>query len=369
MAKKKMAIVHDYLCGVGGSERVFQYMCEEFPEADIYTLAYNPSRTLPFFKTKKIKTTWLNTLVRTMTSFRWSFPLATYAMESIDLADYDVVLSSSATVAKYVKVPGGIHVCYCYIPTRALWQKEKYFENSIVKYLITPFLSYLRKRDLMAARRVDKFISISEDSRSHILDTYERDSEVINSPIDCSKFIFSKNKLSNYLLVSRLEKWKRVEFAIKAFNKLGLPLTIIGTGSEQEYLMSIANKNIQFLGSVEDEELVKEYSDAKAVIFTPELEYGLIPLEAAASGTPVIALGRAGVLETMIPYDSSKLDTNLYTAVFFAEQTSESLINAVNVFVDLEFDHEFLAQHSKLWDKEFFKKKIRKTISDYLGDQ
>jgi len=130
--------------------------------------------------------------------------------------------------------------------------------------------------------------------------------------------------------------------------------------------MSIANKNIQFLGSVEDEELAKEYSKAKAVIFTPELEYGLIPLEAAASGTPVIALGRAGVLETMIPYDSDNLDRNLYTAVFFAEQTSESLINAVNIFMELEFDHEFLVQHSKSWDKELFKKKIRKTISDYI---
>lgn len=366
MVKKKIAIVHDYLCGVGGSERVFQYMCEEFPEADIYTLAYNPSRTLPFFKTKNINTTWLNTFVRTMTSFRWSFPLATYVMESIDLANYDVVLSSSATVAKYVKVPSGVHICYCYIPTRALWQKEKYFENSVIKYLIFPFISYLRNRDLAAARRVDKFISISEDGRSHILDTYERYSEIIYSPIDCSNFIFSRNKLSNYLIVSRLEKWKKVEFAIKAFNKLGLPLKIIGTGSEKQYLMSIANKNIQFLGSVEDEELAKEYSKAKAVIFTPELEYGLIPLEAAASGTPVIALGRAGVLETMIPYDSDNLDRNLYTAVFFAEQTSESLINAVNIFMELEFDHEFLVQHSKSWDKELFKKKIRKTISDYI---
>ena len=139
----KIAIVHDYLCGIGGSERVFQYMCEEFQEADAYTLAYNPTMTLPYFKGRNIRTTWLNRYVQSMDAFRWSFPLATYVMESLDLSDYDVVLSSSATVAKYVRVPNGKHVCYCYIPTRALWQTGEYFGKSRTAALIKPLLSWV----------------------------------------------------------------------------------------------------------------------------------------------------------------------------------------------------------------------------------
>ena len=116
----KLALVHDHLCGIGGSERIFQHLCEEFPEADIYTLAYNPKTTLPYFATRKIHTTWLNRWISNSEAFRWSFPVATYVMQSVDLSHYDVVLSSSATTAKYVKAPKGKHACYCYIPTRAL---------------------------------------------------------------------------------------------------------------------------------------------------------------------------------------------------------------------------------------------------------
>jgi hypothetical protein len=139
----KVAIVHDYLCGMGGSERVFQYICEEFEEADAYTLAYNPERTLPYFKRREIRTTWLNHFVQSMDAFRWSFPFATHVMESLDLSEYDLVLSSSATVAKYIRVPNGKHVCYCYIPTRALWQTGEYFGGSWKSNLIKLFLRIL----------------------------------------------------------------------------------------------------------------------------------------------------------------------------------------------------------------------------------
>ena len=177
----KLAIVHDYLCGMGGSERVFQYICEEFPEADTFALAYNPKRTLPFFKERDIRITWLNRYVQSMDAFRWSFPLATYVMESLDLSDYDVVLSSSATVAKYVRVPRGKHLCYCYIPTRALWQTDEYFGKSRKVALIKPLLSYLQRRDYRAAQRVDQFIAISQTTQNHIASTYNRDSKIIFS--------------------------------------------------------------------------------------------------------------------------------------------------------------------------------------------
>lgn len=355
----KLALVHDYLCGIGGSERVFQYLCEEFYEADIYTLAYNRDRTLPFFRNLKINTTWLNFFVRSMETFRWSFPIATHVMETIDFKSYDVVLSSSATVAKYIKVPNGAHICYCYIPTRALWQTKNYFKSGIKSFLMSLFLGVLRRRDLAASRGIDKFIAISKFTQSKITETYNKESIVIPCPIDLDKFYSNPNRGDYFLLVSRLENWKCVDYAIEAFNILGLPLRIIGKGVEEAQLKSLAKPNIEFLGSVDDSVLSAEYSRARAVIFTPALEYGLVPLEANASGAPVICYGKGGIEETMIPWVEGRANA---TAVFFYEQNSQSLINAVREFQGINFNSERLITHASAWGIPEFKKRIRKAI-------
>lgn len=362
-ADMKIAIVHDYLCGIGGSERVFQYMCEEFKEADVYTLAYNPDATYPCFRERQIRTTWLNPFVRTMEAFRWSFPLATYAMEWLDLRKYDVVLSSSATVAKYVRVPNGRHVCYCYIPTRALWQFDEYFSPGWKSRLVKPFLSYLRKRDFKAAQRVDNFIAISNVTREHIRACYGRESDIIYSPINLNSFHPVAEKEEHFLLVSRLEQWKRVDYAIEAFNRLGLPLRIIGTGIEESRLRAMAKTNISFLGEVDDATLAREYGVARAVIFTPFLEYGLIPLEANASGTPVICLGKGGITETMVPFEGGTIGQgSAPTAVFFYEQTADALVEAVGRFERASFDAVQLVKHASEWGVPAFKKKIRQAV-------
>src|SRR5712691_922875 len=315
----KIALVHDHLCGMGGSDRVFQHICEEFPEADTYTLAYNPDRALPYFLKRHIRTTWMDWFVQSMESFRWAFPVATYVMESLDLSRYDIVLSSSAHVAKYVRVPNGIHICYCYIPTRAIWHLDEYFGGSLKGALFKLFLPYLRKRDYAAAQRIDRFISISGASQEYIRKYYDRDSEVIFSPVDLDRFFPSGNRKGHYLIVSRLEHWKRVDYAIEAFNKLGLPLRVVGTGKEEPRLKAMAKRNISFLGPVDDESLAREYREARAVIFTPQLEYGLIPLEANASGTPVICYGKGGITETMLPLEDTENNGSAPTAVFFYE--------------------------------------------------
>jgi glycosyltransferase involved in cell wall biosynthesis len=364
----KIAIVHDYLCGIGGAERVFQYICEEFSEADAYVLAYNPNLTLPFFKNRQIKTTWLNPFIQSMDAFRWSFPLATYVMESLDLSKYDVVLSSSATVAKYIQVPNAKHICYCYIPTRALWQTADYFGKSLKSKLVHPFLSYLKRRDFMAAQRVDQFIAISNFTQEQIRNIYGRESKVIFSPIDLDRFVSCEDRKSHYLLVSRLEQWKKVDYAVEAFNQLGLPLRIIGTGIEEERLRAMAGKNITFLGSVDDATLVEEYAKAKAVIFTPFLEYGLIPLEANASGTPVICYGRGGVTETMIPWSEVADKLSSPTALFFYEQTAEALLNAVKQFERVNFDSNQLIRHASRWGVSEFKQQLREVVNTALSD-
>jgi len=362
----KIAIVHDYLCGIGGSERVFQYICEEFPEADIFTLACNPAKTLPYFKSVIINTTWLNRFVQSMDAFRWSFPIATHVMELIDLSGYDVVLSSSATVAKYVKVPNGKHICYCYIPTRALWQSGKYFRSGLKAVLVSTVLTYLKRRDYAAAQRVDQFIAISQFTKNQIASTYQRDSKIIFSPIDLDRFAPAEHRGDHYLIVSRLEQWKRVDYAIEAFTQLGLPLRVIGTGIEEERYRAIAGPNIRFLGAVDDDVLAREYAQAKAVVFTPFLEYGLVPLEANACGTPVICYGLGGITETMIPWANNQSNSAVPTAVFFYEQTALALVEAIKQFEQLNFDAAKLVEHAKLWGVPAFKLQLREAVNEMV---
>lgn len=353
----KIAIVHDYLCSKGGSERVFQYICEAFPEADVYTLAFNAKKTFPYFSKRPIRTTWMQPIIQSSTSFRWLFVLGTYAMQSLDLSQYDLIVSSSTTVAKYVKAPNGIHICYCYMPTRAIWHFENYFGKSWVAKGLKPLLPLLKKRDFGAAQKVDQFLTISQSSQNYIQQYYGRQSEVLYCPIDTSQLIFSAIKKDHYLIVSRLEYWKRVDYAVEAFNLLGLPLKIIGTGSEEAKLKALAKKNILFLGEVDDATLAREYSECKAVIFTPFLEYGLIPIEANASGTPVIAYGHGGIRETMVPE----------TSLFFYQQTAAALIDCVKKFETTPFDPHIIRHHALKWDSKIFINKFRERVFSLLN--
>lgn len=357
----KIAIVHDKLLDVGGSERIFQYMCEEFSEADAYVLAYRPGSTLPYFDTRKIRTTWLNPIVPSVGAFRWSFPIATYAMQTLDLSGYDVVLSSCATVSKYVTAGKGKHICYCYIPTRALWHFGEYFARSWKAKLVQPALSFLKKRDFAAAQRVDRFVGISNMSRDYIRKYYNRDADVIYCPIDLSNFRPCGQRKDHYLIVSRLERWKRLDYAVEAFNRLKLPLRIVGTGEIEGELRAMAGPNIEFAGYVDDNGLAREYSEARAVLFTPYLEYGLIPIEANACGTPVICYGKGGTTETMVPLGNP--EGRPATAVFFYEQTPEAMIAAIRQFESCEFDRNALMMNASLFGVPEFKRKLREKVS------
>lgn len=357
----RLALVHDELLVPAGSERVFLAMVEEFPEADIFTLSYNPATTCPEFRrhAHRIRTTVANRFIRSHAVFKMAFPLATYVMESLDLRNYDVVLTSSAHVAKYVNKIKGRHICYCYFPTRALWNPEPYFgqDRSFKVRAFRALMPYLKRRDYAAAQRVDQFVAISQSSRQAILDFYHRDADVLFSPIDFDGFAAGRSEAKDdaYLLVSRLETWKRVDFAILAFNKLGRRLRIVGAGPEEAALRAMAGPTIEFIGRIGDAELVREYGRARAVVFTPELEYGLVPLEANAAGTPVIALGRGGVLETM---------REDLSAEFFYEQTPEALAEAVLRFEKRSFDRDALIEHARPFGNAIFRKKLRALVEN-----
>ncbi len=368
----KLAIIQDQLLTEAGSERVFLYMAQEFPEADIFTLAYNPEATWPEFRDFKINTSWLNSFVQTHDRFKTVFPLATHVMQNWDFNAYDVIMTSSATTAKYIRNHRARHICYCYYPTRAIWSRNKYFDGAKPGLRETVFklaYSHLKRRDMAAAQRVDEFIAISQSSRQAIQQFYQRDARVLFSPIDLDRFsvgaVFPKS--NRYLMVGRLERWKRTDFAIAAFNRLGLPLDIIGSGPEEAALRAAAGPTIRFLGRADDTALVKAYGSARAVVFTPELEYGLVPLEAAAAGTPTVALGKGGVLETMIGPDDPA--GRRPTAVFFEEQTPESLMAAIRRLETLEFPKTDLLAHAAQFGIPEFRRKLRAIVTNDMASR
>jgi glycosyltransferase involved in cell wall biosynthesis len=362
----KIALIQDQLLTPAGSERVFLYMVEEFQEADVYTLAFNEKTTWPEYKNYNIQTSILNPLIRNHNTFKYFFPISTLIMQTWNFSDYDILLTSSATTAKYIKRYNGKHICYCYTPTRAIWDADEYFApNKISSKIKKALLQKLKRRDITSTKNISRLLTQSEYSKNNIKKIYARDSEVVPPPIEYNKFhkAFYSDKSDSYLIVSRLEKWKKLEFAIQAFNGLGYQLKIIGSGSEESFLRSISAKNIEFLGSVDDSRLVEEYGRARAVIFTPELEYGLIPIEANAAGTVVIAYGKGAVWETMIPYSANNT-TSKFSAIFFKEQNSSSLIGAIKTERKLDIDRNFISRYAKKYDIKNYKNKLRKIVEE-----
>ncbi len=364
----KIALIQDQLLTRAGSERVFLYMAQEFQEADLYTLCYNPDTTWPEFRKFEIATSPLNRIIQDHGRFKTLFPIATWWMEHWDFSAYDLIITSSATTAKYIRRFKGPHICYCYFPTRAIWSFDSYFgrERGLRGWVFECLMPWFKHQDLAAAARVSQFIAISQSAAKAIRTCYQRDAAVLHCPIDVERFKAGAQiaKQDYFLLVSRLEKWKQVDYAIDAFNRLGLPLHIIGTGPEEMKLRSMAEPNVSFKGAVDDGVLIRAYGEARAVIFPPELEYGLVPLEANAAGTPVIALGRGGVLETMVGMDDSR--GRRPTAVFYTKPTAECLMEAVREFERARFSREDLLSHVAPFDIAEFRSRLRRMVDEFL---
>jgi glycosyltransferase involved in cell wall biosynthesis len=368
---KRIALLADHIVSFGGSEQVFLYMAEEFAEADVITLAYNPEKTLPEFSGFAIRTSWANRLFSSHRRFKLLFPIAALVMEYWRLKGYDLVISSSASTAKYIKVEQGRHLSYCYFPTRALWNPGGYFAGSGFIYKVFKFLlPILQRRDRAAAARVDRFVAISRTSQQEIKKIYQRDAEVVFSPIPVERFRagLQEEKQDFFLIVSRLDHWKRLDYAIEAFNRLGLPLRVIGVGDCEAELRAKAKDNIVFLGRLPLDEVIRHYGQARAAIFTPALEYGLVPIEANAAGTPAIAFGFGGVKETMIGLEEAQARNVSPTAVLFEEQTPEALMAAVRTFETLSFDRNTLSAHAEQFGVPIFQRKLRAIAEEMLRE-
>lgn len=364
----KVVLLHDWLTGFRGGERVLEAFCQMFPQAPIYTLIHVKGSVPQSIESHEIRSSYLSNIPGISKYYRKFLPLFPHAAESLSiLEEADLVLSSSHCVIKGVKKPkGAVHVSYIHSPMRYLYDQFdnyfgpgaplsqrvgiKFFKNSLVNW------------DLESNKNVDVMIANSQFVKSRIKTFYSREASVIHPFVDLIDFTHLKNetvvKQDYFIMVTAFAPNKRVDLAIQAFNELGLPLHIIGSGQQEEMLKQMAGPNIKFLGSVSREEVIKQFAHAKAMIFPGVEDFGITPLESLASGTPVIAYKKGGVLETL----------NEKTAVFFERDDKESLIGAIKQFEFKSFDRNDLIQRANQFSKEEFQSKIMRTIEQALKD-
>ena len=359
----KIASVHEYLNQFGGAERMLLTLCAIFPDAPIYTLFYDKNATGGVFEGRDVRTSFLQNLPFVKKHHR-GFPLLMpLAIEQFDFSDFDVVVSISASFAKgVITKPRTKHICICLTPPRFLWDdSQKFVEEfgypKLIRNLLPPFISYLRVWDREASYRVDEFWAISDFIKERIRKYYSKDSEIIYPPVNVSKFYVSGEADDYFLMAGRLVAYKRFDLGVKAFNKLGFPLKIVGTGPELKKLKRTANDNIEFLGLVSDDRLANLYSKAKALVFPQEEDFGIVPLEAMASGRPVIAFRSGGAVETI---EEGK------TGLFFDEQTVDSLAYAVKNFDSSKFYPEDCRKQAEKFDVTVFRNKILEKLSPKL---
>jgi glycosyltransferase involved in cell wall biosynthesis len=357
----KVALVHDYLVDAGGAERIAEVFHQLYPEAPLYTSIFDPKTTFNCFSEMDIHASFLQYIIKSRRHYKWLLPLYPLAFEKFDFSGYDVVLSSSSAWAKGVKTsPEVCHISYCHSLMRFAWSFNQYvkredftrFLGKILPLVVAP----LRKWDLISSRRVDYFIANSKLTANKIEKSYGRKATVIYPPVRCSDFAVNDSSAKDFfLVVSRLVPYKRIDIVIEAFNRLALPLLVVGEGRDRRSLEEIAGSNIRFAGRASGEELKFYYSNCRAFILPGEEDFGMTSLEAQASGRPVIAYAAGGALESVIEGK---------TGTFFNEQTPQALMKAVKKFDRLEFDSKMIRKHAEKFDVEVFKKKIKNFVKE-----
>ena len=366
----KVAIVHDWLVGMRGGERCLEVFCELFPQADLYTLLHVPGSVSPLIEKMSIKTSFIQTLPFSKKGYRRYLPLFPMAVERFDLKDYDFILSCSHCVAKgIIPSPHALHISYLLTPMRYAWDMYGEYFGQNRHPMIPLFIHYLRIWDVTSSHRVDRFPCISKHVANRIMKFYRREADVIYPPVDTSRFRIRHEKEDFFLIVSSLVPYKRIDLAIEAFNRLGYPLRIIGSGPEEKNLRSRAGSNVTFLGWQRDEAVADHYSKCRALVLPGEEDFGITPVEAMASGKPVIAYGRGGGFETIVSYDRPKEERGKApTGLFFRELSVESLMSAVKRFSEIEneFDPMAIRNHALQWDREIFKQKIKRYIFENI---
>lgn len=360
----KIALVHDFLVQYGGAERVLEVLSEMFPDAPIYTLLYDKEKMRGKLKNREIRTSYLQKFPKFLRKrYQWLLPFFMVAPETFDLRDFDLVISSTGAWSKGIITRlNTIHISYLHSPMRFVWDyNEKYPEEGKKKCFCTrSLLNYVRMWDKLAAERPDYLIVNSNYTKERVKKYYRRDSIVIYPPayteISLNKSAFKKEY---FLIVSRLSPYKKVDLAVEAFNKLGLPLVVIGEGKQKKHIEKIAKENINVLGWVSDEKIGEYYAKAKALIFPADDDFGLTIIEAMSYGIPVIAYKKGGAKEII---EEGK------TGEFFEAQTSEVLADGVRRFVEKEnkYIKEDIISRAKEFSREKFKSELENFISKVI---
>jgi glycosyltransferase involved in cell wall biosynthesis len=367
-----------------GGERCLEVLCELFPEAHLYTLLHVEGSVSATIERMRIRTSFIQRLPSAASRYRYYLPLFPRAIERFDLTGYDLVISSSHCVAKGVRIPNGVcHLAYVYTPMRYVWdQYEAYFGKGragwLTRWAMTLMRHRLQRWDVASSKGVYAFLAISRHVADRISRHYGRAAEVIYPPVDCGAFSLSTGHQGFYLMVTAFAPYKRVDLAIAAFNAMGKPLKIIGTGQEERKLRAQAGPTIEFLGWQPDPVVREAYAQCRALIFPGEEDFGIVPLEAMACGKPVIAYGKGGVLETVVPLNPKKtsngvsgsVDRGPPTGVFFYEQRAEALIEAVRFFEQHEsaFDPQAIRAHVLPFDRTQFKARLSEVLDRLYHD-
>lgn len=359
----KVAITTDWLSSFGGAERVLLELHKIFPDAPIYTTVHAPDRLPPEMRALDVRTSFLQRIPFARTRYQAFLPLMPIAFEQFDLREYDVVITTSSACAKGVITrPDALNICYCYTPCRYVWDLyHDYTAGRRGRALIALVAHWLRLWDRLSADRVDHFVAISEEVRGRIQKHYRREADVVYPPVDVERI--TPNGLPPedfYLVVSRLVPYKRVDLAVQAATRMGRPLKVVGQGPELKRLRAMAGPSVEFLGWRSDDAIVELYQRCRAFIFPGFEDFGITPVEAQAAGRPVIAYARGGALETVV---------DGVTGVHFAEQTVESLSDAIRRFERSPYNAQRCRKNATRFSTEAFRTGITTLLSHRLAPE
>jgi glycosyltransferase involved in cell wall biosynthesis len=357
---QKIAIVADWLTNIGGAEKVIETLWQHFKKPPIFTTIYNPKKT-PAFAGADVRTSYLQKFPFAKWKHQFFLPWMPKAVESLDLDGYDVVISSSHSCAKgVITSPDTLHICYCHTPIRYAW--EMHFDermktkNPMKRFIIERLMHKIRIWDRFAADRVDHFIANSSFVAERIKKYYRREAFVIHPPVETADFSISDTSKDYLLAVGRLIPYKRFDLVIEVANKLNIPLKIVGEGPEKKKLQKIAGPTVEFLGKVSAEELRKLLSECLAFVFPQVEDFGIAPVEAMASGRPVVAYKGGGALD----FITEK------TGIFFEKQSTESLENAIQKLKTTKFNPHEIKAHAENFSTENFLKKFDTYLNSLL---
>ena len=360
----RVALVHDFLLDLRGAERVFAALCDAWPEADVYTAVYDARGTEGRFAARSPRTSFLQRVRPTARTFRPLLPLYPHAIESLDLRGYEIVVSSSSAWAHGVLVdPGAVHVCYCHNPFRYAWTEREptlRARNPLVRPALRLLLNRWRQWDWIAAQRVDRYVANSRVTAARIERYFGRGSTILHPPVELGRFApVDPGRIGDeYVVLAELMAHKRIDVAVRAFNALGMPLTIIGDGPEARRLKRLAGPTVTFTGRIADEEVARRLARARALVVTATEEFGIAAVEALAAGRPVIALNAGGVRESV---------AEGVTGTFYDADDPAALAAAVGRFDALAIDPEDCRAAAERFGTERFKAEMRRVVDEAVA--